>query len=184
MPDDFTWLICTKCEAVFHLCILLPAEASVVTAAMAKTKCPGCGIGPKGLGIPCPTDKRAIAFGKLPEPGGGLKTWWEIGERGASSECMARIAGGSNVTDRHGFINYPHDPDDLNRCIKLVKVAPEVRKAFPEIAAAHPCWKVIIEHWDELVKMFHEEAGEDWSKRVAAGKTYDRMQRLFKGAAL
>jgi len=28
--------------------------------------------------------------------------------------------------------------------------------------------------------MFHTEAGEDWAKRVAATKTYNRMQELFK----
>ena len=111
-----------------------------------------------------------------------ITTWLCLGETGLSSKCMARAALGRDAEDRSGCVDHPRDPADLNRCIKLVKAAPEVREALPKIAKLSPEWKAVIDNWDDLVAMFHEEAGEDWSKSRSAHKTYDFMQTLFRGA--
>jgi hypothetical protein len=72
----------------------------------------------------------------------------------------------------------PADPDDLNRCIRLVNAVPELRERFDAIAASTPQWKVVIEHWDELVELFHSEVGPNWSKGRFAPRTYARMKEL------
>ena len=76
------------------------------------------------------------------------------------------------------FARYPLDPADFNRCLKLIKSAPEVRGAFPAIRSLDSVWEKLIDHWDELQALFVEEVGWDWSKARSAPKTYDRMQEL------
>jgi hypothetical protein len=97
--------------------------------------------------------------------------WFAHGEIGLSSGHMATIAGGSTG---NGFA--PGDPDDLNRCIKLVDSVPEVREHFPAIAASSPRWNAVIEHWDELVSLFTEEAAG--RRYFSAPKTWSRMKEL------
>ena len=111
-----------------------------------------------------------------------ITTWLCNGETGLSSKCMARVTLGRDAEDRSGCVDHPRDPADLNRCIKLVKAAPEVRESFPKIAELSPEWKAVIDNWDGLVAMFHKEAGEDWSKKRLAYKTYEFMQNLFREA--
>jgi len=94
---------------------------------------------------------------------------------GMSSRCMANVALGLKADG-----NYPHDPDDLNRCLQLIKAVPEVREAFPRIAELHESWKVLIENWDALESSFLEEAGDNWCKSKAAHRTYQMMKDLLK----
>ena len=100
--------------------------------------------------------------------------WYVSGEKGISSKCMAATALGKKA--EHG---YPHDPADLNRCIKLVDAAPEVKDAFPAIAALSPQWAAIIANWDDLRTSFIDEVGYDWSKGQRAPITYKKMQVLL-----
>lgn len=105
--------------------------------------------------------------------------WYVSGERGISSETMAATALGK----KPDWSGYPLDPADLNRCIKLVDSAPEVKEAFHAIASLSPEWAAIIENWDELRQMFIDEVGYNWKNRkTRAKRTYDRMQELFKAS--
>lgn len=99
--------------------------------------------------------------------------WFAEGEVGASSQFMAAVALGAK-----GDGSYPLDPADLNRCLKLVKAVPAIRRDFPKIRARSKKWRAVIDHWDELKKMFVAEVGWDWSKAKSAPKTYDRMKAL------
>jgi len=179
--EAYMWLKCMRCACIHHLPYPFPCEAEFMGKAMGRAWCPECDAGAKDLTF-AKNDEVTLALGVQVTPkqaGSNIAAWMVNGETGASSKCMAGVAMGGTGMDKYGFINYPHDPDDLNRCIKLVKAAPEVRDAFPKIAALNAKWAVIIEHWDELVAMFHDEAGEDWAKRVSAKKTYARMAELL-----
>lgn len=103
--------------------------------------------------------------------------WYMFGHTGTSSETMAAVYLGYKPKYTHH--NYPHDPADLNRCIKLLESCPEVRESFPRIAEISPRWGAIIKEWDAVVSMFHEEAGEDWCKSKSAPKTYARMKAIY-----
>ena len=100
--------------------------------------------------------------------------WLADGETGLSSECMASVALGANPRRVH----HPLDPADLNRCLKLLRAAPGVRRAFPKIRRLSKPWRAAIDHWDELEALFVEEVGWDWEKRREARRTYDRMKEL------
>lgn len=109
-----------------------------------------------------------------------LLTWYATGEKGISSEAMAAVAAGQKP--KREFSNYPHDPADLNRCIKLVDTAPEVKEVFADIAALSPQWEAIIANWDDLRKSFIDEVGYDWEKAKKAPLTYNKMQFLLNAA--
>lgn len=100
--------------------------------------------------------------------------WLAEGETGLSSECMAAVALGAKPRSTY----HPLDPADLNRCLKLVKAAPVVKRHFPKIRALSKQWRAVIDHWDELSEMFVAEVGWDWSKAKSARRTYDRMKEL------
>ena len=100
--------------------------------------------------------------------------WMFNGETGLSSECMAAVA----LKVKRRRYNYPLDPADLNRCLKLVKHAPGIRRSFPRLRKLGKEWRAVIDHWDELQEMFVAEVGWDWSKGQRASKTYERMKAL------
>lgn len=93
--------------------------------------------------------------------------WLINGSVGISARTMAAVALG--VTPKnHG---YPHDTDDLSRCLALLECAPEVRLAFPKIAAVSKEWKEIIANWKEIEESFIAETGSEGSKFISAPRT-------------
>jgi len=101
--------------------------------------------------------------------------WLANGERGMSSEVMAFAALGKE--SKNGAFS-PLDPSDLNRCIKLVKDAPEVKDAFLKISGLSDKWKIVIDNWDRLVESFVNEVGYDWCLKQRAPNTYKLMKEL------
>lgn len=101
--------------------------------------------------------------------------WLANGKTGISSKAMAFTALGVKYKDAR---YYPYDPADFNRCLLLLEVAPIVRESFPKIRELSPEWAAIIDHWDELERLFLDEVGRDWSKAQRAPKTYERMLQL------
>jgi hypothetical protein len=100
--------------------------------------------------------------------------WLANGRVGESSKTMALTALGEPPK----CASYPLDPDDLNRCLLLLKAAPEVRDAFPEIAKLSPVWEAFIFNWEILESLFLEEVGLDWCKARRATRTYERMKEV------
>jgi len=73
-------------------------------------------------------------------------------------------------------VNYPHDPGDLNRCLKLLAAVPELRPHIKAMKAVHPVWAGLVARWDELESTLAEE-----SKRGdRAPKTYDLMRSIIE----
>jgi hypothetical protein len=102
---------------------------------------------------------------------------WIVGrDTGLSSEAIwAQMVG-----VKHGDgCNYPSDPADLGRCLRLLKLIPSWRKRLPEMSRKHPCWRALVKHWDELEKLMADEVGIDWSKGRAAPLTYRRMKEIL-----
>ncbi|MNN54991.1 hypothetical protein D3C81_1698410 [compost metagenome] len=100
--------------------------------------------------------------------------WIATGRVGASSKTMALAACGlPNDGDYH------HDPDDLNRCLLLLKAVPEVRHHFDKISALGVVWGRLAAHWDEIEQSFLEEVGLNWSKSGNAPKTYRLMRDVI-----
>ena len=103
-----------------------------------------------------------------------IADWFVNGETGLSSECMAAVALGAKPR----YPRAPADPADFNRCLKLVRHAPSVRRAFPKIRRLSKQWRATIDHWDELKEMFVTEVGWNWCREKRAERTYNRMKQL------
>lgn len=102
--------------------------------------------------------------------------WLINGAVGSSSKTLAAVALGVKPSD----ISYPHDPDDLNRCLLLMQAAPEVREALPKVAALSDKWAGLVKNWAEIEATFLDEAGIGWTKSLSAQRTYHLMQKALK----
>ena len=101
-------------------------------------------------------------------------SWIATGRVGASSQAMAMAACGLPSDG-----SYPHDPDDLNRCLLMLEAVPEVRAHFDKIAALGVVWGRLIARWGEIEEAFLDEAGRNWSKARSAPKTYQLMKEVI-----
>jgi len=71
----------------------------------------------------------------------------------------------------HGGHDYPRDPADLCRCLKVSPSAPEhMRGRSPE-------WAALVDHWDELAALMKGEHPSG-----SGPKTFARMRELFTEA--
>lgn len=107
--------------------------------------------------------------------------WLANGEVGVSSKCMAMwLAFGKRTSDAFG--GYPHDPDDMDRCLKLLKRAPGLRERLPKMAELNKTWAALVARWDEIEAMQMQEIGLNWVKATKAPKTYALMSEVIDGA--
>lgn len=111
-----------------------------------------------------------------------ILNWLFNGETGISSKAMAATALGVHIEDAWDR-EPPQDPDDFNRCLKLVRAAPEVRESFDKIAALSPAWAAIVANWEKIESRFLDEAGIDWRKAREAPRTYYFMRELLDEAS-
>lgn len=100
--------------------------------------------------------------------------WVATGSVGQSSKAMAMTACGLPSEG-----DYPLDPDDLNRCLKMLIAVPEVRDHFEKIAALGVVWGRLIARWAEIESSFLDEVGLDWCKARSAPKTYALMKEVI-----
>ncbi len=104
--------------------------------------------------------------------------WLCNGEVGSSSECMAMWLAFGEIGD----VNHPHDPADLDRCLRLLDAAPELRGVLTNMAKLSPSWNALISSWDAIEKSHLDEVGLGWTKARRAPKTYDLMRTVLEGA--
>lgn len=103
---------------------------------------------------------------------------WLLGrDTGSSSKAiLAHMVCGVS----HG--EYPYDPADLGRCLRMLELFPEWKARIAEMAGYGKVWAVFIDHWDGLSSMMADEVGIDWSKGREAHRTYEFMCDLRKQA--
>ena len=110
----------------------------------------------------------------MPDIKSKVLEWVASGRVGQSSKAMAMTA--CNLPNSG---DYPLDPDDLNRCLLMLEVVPEVREHFEKIAGLGVVWDRLISRWGEIESCFLEEAGPNWSKARSAPKTYALMKLVI-----
>lgn len=101
--------------------------------------------------------------------------WLLSGDKGLSSEALLASA----LDPESDKWDYPSDPADLGRCLRMFRVVPWARRGLSVLAAKSPWWKRLAEHWDELAALMEEEVGLDWEKGRRASRTYDAMQDVL-----
>lgn len=104
-----------------------------------------------------------------------INEWLAHGERGISSEAIVSHLTGINVGSRRWPSNHPSDPDDLRRCVMLLKAAPEIRPELHRMAEVSEVWKKLVAEWDELVALMWTEVA---TKNKRAPKCYERMRAI------
>jgi hypothetical protein len=107
-----------------------------------------------------------------------LLKWLASDDTGLSSRfILAYMERDTTVSAMDGFrINYPHDPDDLGRCIRLMDIEPSYRERIMELAHLCPEWAALASHWGELEALYHEEVP---GHRGSAPRCYYRMYELI-----
>lgn len=68
--------------------------------------------------------------------------------------------------------DYPHDSGDFGRCHRLLEAVPEFMVRIEEMAQRSPQWAALVEHWDELTKLY-----------LSGGDSmYERMRQILAKA--
>lgn len=101
--------------------------------------------------------------------------WLATGERGISSEAIVSHLTGVPVGGRPGSGGYPYDPSDFNRCHKLLERCPQLRLELHRMAELGPVWKLLVERWDKITRLFLAEVEQGTGR---APRTYKVMQSL------
>lgn len=96
---------------------------------------------------------------------------WLFGDdTGLSSRTMVAVM--ENIKSTR--YDYPLDPADLGRYIRLLLIAPEYRVRLGEMKRCGPKWSALVDHWDELERLYYSEY-----LTGRAPKCFDRMQELL-----
>lgn len=105
--------------------------------------------------------------------------WLRDGQVGMSSRAIHDHMLG--LAPRNGF-PYPHDPDDLNRCLLLLDLIPEWKPRMGEMAQHNPQWAALAATWESITEAFLREAGLDWRYSNHTPETYALMRRALGDA--
>ena len=96
--------------------------------------------------------------------------WWKRrGDRGTSSNTIFSAFTGASLP-REGA-DFPYDPDDFQRCHKLLALFPEWRADLNAVTRAFPWYAPFVDRWTEMEALWVEESP---SKRFP--KLYDLMK--------
>lgn len=103
--------------------------------------------------------------------------WWQQGERGRSSEAMAKHLHanrqeGHMPADLDGCA-HPIDPDDFRRCHLLLEWMPEYRIRLHHMQQLSTPWRNLVDHWEELTRMLLEQMATNRDNGM-----YKRMKEL------
>lgn len=78
--------------------------------------------------------------------------------------------------------DYPHDPADLLRCLRLLEVVPEWRRRLHEMVLCGPEWAALIERWAEIEVACLREVGLRPARGASAPYTYKVMREVIDAA--
>lgn len=106
---------------------------------------------------------------------------WLLGtDTGASSRAivawMERDTEYDPEDHRYHAANYPHDPSDLGRCIRLLNIAPDYRARIAEMGLICPEWNALASEWASLEYRYLSNA---FDKELQWTATYSRMRELL-----
>jgi hypothetical protein len=109
--------------------------------------------------------------------------WMADDDTGASSTAI--VCAALNIPYQSIFARdaRPYDPDDLGRCLRMLKRMPWAKRGIDRLARHNKTWRSLRKHWSELSDLMAEEVGIRWEKARNAPRTYARMQEVIGEAA-
>lgn len=110
-----------------------------------------------------------------------LLEWLASDDTGLSSRAiLAHLTGDPVVAAMNKYHwDYPRDPSDFGRCVRLLDIEPSFRACIGEMANICPEWAALATHWGELEALYSEELAEGTGK---SPRLYKRMRELIEGA--
>lgn len=97
--------------------------------------------------------------------GMGLEAWLNSDDTGSSSLYMAWCLSHSQFGYWQGRKQpeaaYPHDPDDLGRCIRLIEAVPEFGGKIPEMSHRGHQWLAVTTNWERWVELHARGKGRE-----------------------
>ncbi|HHR6334787.1 TPA: hypothetical protein ACS735_002626 [Providencia alcalifaciens] len=96
----------------------------------------------------------------------GLIAWLASDDTGASSKYMASILSGQFSVSH----NYPWDPSDFGRCIRLLEAVPELESELHKMKACSPQWAAVVDNWDKWKELY---------KAHNSNKLYQEMKSAY-----
>jgi hypothetical protein len=166
------WAKCPKCAHCWAACYT-PLPVDTFARLMKRATCPMCGE-TKGI-APTSGSHDPPKPGTVSDVPARLGSWLSSNDTGISSKAIATHMSGGTVRDGWGW-GYPHDPDDLGRCLRLLELFPDWKPRMREMAARSPGWAGLVARWDEVAKSMADEVGISWEKGKSAPLTYDLMK--------
>lgn len=100
----------------------------------------------------------------------GLAAWLASDDVGLSSKYMASVLSEQFYASN----NYPRDPADLGRCIRLLVAVPELASQLHEMKACSPQWSAVIDNWEKWKDLY--EAGEGKKLYQEMKLTYESLR--------
>jgi hypothetical protein len=76
-------------------------------------------------------------------------------------------------------VDYPLDPADLGRILRLLELIPEWKPRVSELAALSPEWRALAGRWDEITSLMDSEVGFFGEKGNRARRTYRLMRQVL-----
>lgn len=103
-----------------------------------------------------PTDclRDTASAPSLPIPRQTLETWMTGKDTDPSSLYMASILSGQEF---FAFYAYPHTPDELGFCVRLVDAIPDFKVLIPLMLDKGPEWAAIANNWDCWVARYNSK---------------------------
>ena len=97
--------------------------------------------------------------------GMGLTAWLGSDDTGLSSKFMASVLSGGQFTAPN---NYPRDPDDFGRCMRLIEAVPEF-KGFIHLMCEHGHeWSAVADNWETWVGLYNSCVGVELYSQMKA----------------
>ena len=110
-----------------------------------------------------------------------LLAWYCTGERGLSSEAIARTAAGHPLGNGKDS-RVPYDAADLRRCVLLLREVPEAfEHGVLVLASKYDNWAALAANWTQLERTLTGEIGQELNLRVKTPRTYKLMRGLLDG---
>lgn len=134
-------------------------------------------IARKGLDSGLPTYEQLLIESEITKK---VMVWMSNGRTGLSSTFLAiNLLNGKAISTANN--NYPHDPSDLERCLRLIHEVPALRQKLPIMKDISKEWNALVENWSLLESTFKDETGFPNRTHSSAPKTYALMQSIYKG---
>ena len=97
--------------------------------------------------------------------GMGLTAWLGGDDTGLSRKFMASVLSGGQFKAQN---NYPRDPDDFGRCMRLIDAVPEFKGLIHLMCQHGHEWTAVANNWETWVGLYNSCVGVELYSQMKA----------------